>query len=114
MKVYELMLNTLLYVVLTGPQFLEFIFQTKNKLKFQIFNDKKSLSAKIFFSVTTKNLNLEILTKNIVTFKNGMRLRMKNFKIMGVNSKIQFLEGGGGGEGGYKKPIYRAEMSEKD
>ena len=39
------------------------------KLKSQIFNDRKSLSLKMFFSVTTKNLNWEILTKNLVTFK---------------------------------------------
>ena len=41
----------------------------KNKLKSLIFYDKKNLSAKMFFSVTTKNLNWEILTKNLVTFK---------------------------------------------
>ena len=35
----------------------------------------------MFFSVITKNLNWEILTKNLVTFlKDGMGLRMKNFK----------------------------------
>ena len=41
----------------------------KNKLKSEIFNDKKSLKAKIFFSVTTKNSNWEILPKNLVIFK---------------------------------------------
>ena len=30
---------------------------------------KKSLSTKMFFSVINKNLNREILTKNVVTFK---------------------------------------------
>ena len=30
---------------------------------------KKSLQTKMFFSVITKNLNWEILTKNLVTFK---------------------------------------------
>ena len=30
----------------------------------------------------TKNLNCEILTKNLVTLKDEMRLRMKNFNIM--------------------------------
>ena len=44
-------------------------FYIKNKLKSQIFNNKKSLSSKMFFSVTTKNLIEEILTKNLVTFK---------------------------------------------
>ena len=40
-----------------------------NKLKSEIFNDKNSLQAKIFFFVITKNLNWEILPKNLVTFK---------------------------------------------
>ena len=35
----------------------------------------------MFFSVITKNLNWEILAKNLATFKDG--LRMKNFNIMG-------------------------------
>ena len=39
----------------------------------------------MFFSVITKNLNWEILTKNLITFKDGMGLRMKNFSIMGVH-----------------------------
>ena len=30
---------------------------------------KKSLEAKIIFSVITKNSNFEVLTKNLVTFK---------------------------------------------
>ena len=34
-----------------------------------MFNDKKSLSTKIFVSVITKNSNWEILPKNLVTFK---------------------------------------------
>ena len=38
---------------------------------------------KMFFSASTKNLNWEILTKNLVTLlKDGMGLRMKNFNIM--------------------------------
>ena len=58
---------------MTGPQLLEGgcwerggdFFQGgvqishKNKLKSEIFNDKKSLKAKIFFSVITKNSNWE-------------------------------------------------------
>ena len=40
-----------------------------NKLKSEMFNDKKSLYAKIFFFVITKNSNWEILPKNLVTFK---------------------------------------------
>ena len=39
------------------------------KIKSGVFIDKKSLQAKIFFSVITKNSNQEILTKNLVTFK---------------------------------------------
>ena len=41
----------------------------KNKLKSERFNDKKSLQAKTFFSVITKNSSYEILPKNLVTFK---------------------------------------------
>ena len=40
------------------------------------------------FSVTNKNLNREIITKNLVTFKllkNEMKLRMKNFNIIGAH-----------------------------
>ena len=44
-------------------------FYIKHKLKSVIFNDKKSLWTKMFFSVITKNLNWEILLKNLVTFK---------------------------------------------
>ena len=57
---------------LTGSQFLEggdffeggggCSFYIKNKLKSQIFNNKKVQSTKMFFSFTTKNLNWEILT----------------------------------------------------
>ena len=44
-------------------------FYVKNKLKSEkeIFNDIKSLQTKMFF--ITKNLNWEILTMNLVTFK---------------------------------------------
>ena len=43
--------------------------QLSHKLKSEIFNDKKSLYAKIFFFVITKNSNGEILPKNFATFK---------------------------------------------
>ena len=36
----------------------------------------------MFFSVITKNLNWEILIKNLVTFKRWDRVKMKNFNIM--------------------------------
>ena len=42
-------------------------FHIKNKVKSEIFNDKKSLQAKIFFSAITKNSNWEILPKNLIT-----------------------------------------------
>ena len=48
---------------------------------------KKVLKQKCF-SVTNKNLNWEIITKNSVTFKflkDEMKLRMKNFNITGVH-----------------------------
>ena len=53
----------------------------------------------MFLSVITKNLILEILTKNLVTLKDGMGLRMKHF-YMQLHWKIEILrsvcEGGGG------------------
>ena len=39
----------------------------------------------MLLSVLTKNLNWEILTKNLVTFKIWDGLRMKNFDIMRVH-----------------------------
>ena len=69
-------------------------FSDKNKLKSDIFNDKKSLLAKIFFSVITKNSNWEILPKNLV-LKDKMVLRMKIFNILDVHWKIGLLAGGG-------------------
>ena len=60
------------------------------------------------FSVRTKNLNWEILTKNLVTpLKDGMALRMKNFDIMGVHWKIWFSWGL------HKKPIFSRELPKK-
>ena len=44
----------------------------------------------MFFFAITKNFNWEILTKNLVTFKDGMGLRMKNLNIMGVHWKSDF------------------------
>ena len=38
----------------------------RNKLQSEIFNEKKSLSIKMSFSTITKNLNWEILTKNLL------------------------------------------------
>ena len=40
----------------------------------------------MFFSATTKNLNWEILTKNLVTFKRRWdEIKVENFNIMGVH-----------------------------
>ena len=44
-------------------------FYIRNKLKYEIFKYKKSLQRKTFFFVITKNLNWEVLTKNLVSFK---------------------------------------------
>ena len=44
-------------------------FYIKNKLKCGVFNEKKVYKQKMFFFVITKNLNWEILTINLVTFK---------------------------------------------
>ena len=53
--------------------------------------------------------NWEIPTKNLVTFERWMGLRIKNFKIMGVHWKIQFLRGGGV----HEKPIYMGGLPKK-
>ena len=73
-------------------------FFHKNKLKSEIFNDKKSLETKLFFSVIIKNSNCEILTKNLVTLKDKMGLRMKTINIWGFTEKFRFKRGGGGHE----------------
>ena len=70
------------------------------KLKSEIFNNKKSLYTKMFFSIITKNLNWKILTNNLVTFKGWVWAKIKNYK-MWVHQKTQIL----GGEF-TKKPIY--------
>ena len=68
---------------MAGPQLLEGVagkegsdfflgelqFSQKNKLKSEIFNNKKIYQQKYFFSVITKNSEWEILPKNLVTFK---------------------------------------------
>ena len=55
----------------------------------------------MFLCNITTDLNWEILTKDLVLLKNGMWLRMKNFNIMWVHLKIQFL----GGMGSWKTNI---------
>ena len=58
------------------------------------------------FSVLTKNLNWEMVTKNLL-LKDRMGLRMKNFNFVGVNWEIQFLRGV------HEKPIYRGDLPKK-
>ena len=48
----------------------------------------------MFFSVINKNLNWEILTKNLVTFKRWDGVKMKNLNIIRVHWKTRFLGGG--------------------
>ena len=59
------------------------------------------------FSAITKNLNWEILTKNLVTFKVTFKrwdgVKKENFNIMGLYWKMWFLGGGGCSW----KPMYR-------
>ena len=72
----------------------------KNKLKSEILNNNNNKKYKPkCLSAITKNLNWQILTKNIFTFKRQYRLKIKNVNIMRVH---QFL----GEEGGVKKTIY--------
>ena len=67
----------------------------KNKLKSEILNNNNNNKYKPkCLSAITKNLNWQISTKNIVTFKRQYGLKMKNVNITGV---YQFL-----GEGGSK------------
>ena len=62
----------------------------------------------MFFYGMTTNLNWEILTKNLVTFKRWDGGKDEKFYYHGVHWKIQFL-----GSGGHEKPIYRGELSKK-
>ena len=54
-------------------------FYLKNKLKSEIYNDKKSVQTKNFFSVVAKNLNWEILTKSLGTFKKWDEVKDEKF-----------------------------------
>ena len=48
----------------------------------------------MFFPVITTNLNWEISTKNLVTFKRWDGVKEKNFNIMEVHWKTRFSGGG--------------------
>ena len=55
-------------------------FYIENKLKSEIFNNKKSLLTKMFFSAF---LNCDILTKNLVTFKRRNGVKDEKFEYYG-------------------------------
>ena len=57
----------------------------------------------MFFSVIIKNLNWEILTKNLVTFKRQDGVKDKKFQYYGGSLKNQIFRGGGV----HEKPIKR-------
>ena len=63
-------------------------FCVKNKLKSEIFNDKKCLWTKIFFLVITKNSNWKILTKNLVTFKSKNGFKDEKLKNLIFRGKV--------------------------
>ena len=60
----------------------------------------------MFFSVITKNLSLEILTKNLLTFKRRDGSKMKPLIFLGFTEKSNFQMGQGKG---FKKKQYRGE-----
>ena len=67
-------------------------FYIKNKLNSEYSMTKKLIKLKkMFFSVITENSNYEIWAKYLVTFKDKIGLRMRNFNIFGVHWKIWFL-----------------------
>ena len=57
----------------------------KNKLKSEILNDKKKHYKLKCLSAITKNLDWQILTKTLVSFKRWMRLKTKNVNTMRVH-----------------------------
>ena len=62
----------------------------------------------MFFSVITKNLNCEILTKNLVTFKRYDGVKDGKFENYGGSLKNLIFRGGV-----HQKPIYREELPKK-
>ena len=55
-------------------------FYIESKLKSEIFNDKKSLQTEFFFCLISNNLNWEILTNNLATFKRSDGVKDEKFK----------------------------------
>ena len=72
-------------------------FYIKNKLKSEILKNKKKIPNQKCLSAIIKNLNWQILIKNLFTIKNRIGLKMENINIIGVH---QFL-----GEGVIKSNI---------
>ena len=64
----------------------------------------------MFFSVTPKNLNWEILTKNLVAFKIWDVVKDEKFEYYGDSLKILIFTGGEAD----KIPIYRGKLPKKD
>ena len=54
-------------------------FYIKSKLKSELFNNEKAYKQKNVFSVLTKNLNWEILTKSLLTFKTWDGIKDEKF-----------------------------------
>ena len=65
----------------------------------------------MFFSVITKKLNWETLTKNLVTFKRWDGVKDENFEYYGDSLKNTIFVLGEGGV--HEKPIYKCELPKK-
>ena len=74
-------------------------FYIKNKLKSEIFNNKKGLLTKQFFSAF---LNCDILAKNLVTFKRRNGVKDEKFEYYGGSLENLIFK-----YGVHEKPIYR-------
>ena len=61
----------------------------------------------MFFSVITKNLNWELLTKNLVTFKRCDGVKDEKFEYYGGPLKNSIFKEGAGFT---KKPIFKREL----
>ena len=64
----------------------------------------------MFFSVTPKNLNWEILTKNLVAFEIWDVVKDEKFEYYGDSLEILIFTGGEAD----KIPIYRRKLPKKD
>ena len=72
---------------------------------------RKKFINNFFFSIITKNLNWEILTKNLVTFKRWDGVEDEKFSYYTGSLKNMIYMGRGGGS--HKKTIYRGELPKK-